>query len=55
MAKRLDASTTAVSEVMTPHPTMVHMDDSALDCLGIMIEKHFRHLPVSDHNCVSEW
>lgn len=46
MAKRLDFSSTLVSEVMTPHPTMVHMDDKALDCLGIMIERHFRHLPV---------
>ena len=50
VAKRLDVSMTAVSEVMTPHPTMAHMDDSALDCLGIMIEKHFRHLPVSEQS-----
>ncbi|CAM9816683.1 unnamed protein product, partial [Sphacelaria rigidula] len=33
---------------MTPHPTMVRMDDSAMDCLGIMIERRFRHLPVVD-------
>lgn len=53
MAKRLDPSKTLVSEAMTPHPTMVHMNDSALDCLGIMIEKHFRHLPVSEQKRVN--
>lgn len=47
VAKGLRASTTPVSEVMTANPTMVRMDDKALDCLGIMIERHFRHLPVS--------
>ncbi|CAN0528481.1 unnamed protein product, partial [Scytosiphon promiscuus] len=46
MANKLDPSTTPVSEVMTPHPTLVRMTDSAMDCLGIMIEKRFRHLPV---------
>ena len=46
MANKLDPSTTMVSEVMTPHPTIARMTDSAMDCLGIMIEKHFRHLPV---------
>ena len=46
VAKRLKASTTPVSEVMTPHPTVVRMDDKALECLGTMVERHFRHLPV---------
>lgn len=46
LANRLDPATTMVSEVMTPHPTLARMTDSAMDCLGIMIEKHFRHLPV---------
>ncbi len=46
LANKLDPSMTMVSEVMTPHPTIVRMTDSAMDCLGIMIEKHFRHLPV---------
>lgn len=48
VANKLDSSTTMVSEVMTPHPTIARMSDSAMDCLGIMIEKHFRHLPVGD-------
>ncbi|CAN0507379.1 unnamed protein product, partial [Ectocarpus sp. 8 AP-2014] len=48
VANRLDPSSTTVSEVMTPHPTIVHMADSAMECLGIMIEKRFRHLPVID-------
>lgn len=50
MAHRMNPATTLISEVMTPHPTLVRMDDSAMDCLGIMIERHFRHLPVVDGN-----
>ena len=37
-----------VSVVMTPGPRCVSMDDSAMEALGIMMERHFRHLPVTD-------
>ncbi len=37
-----------VSCVMTASPTCVKMDDSAMEALGIMVERHFRHLPVID-------
>lgn len=42
----MDPDVTAVSEVMTPNPTSVSTDDSAMEALGIMVERHFRHLPV---------
>merc|ERR1719271_1889105 len=33
---------------MTPNPKCVLMSDSAVDALGMMVENHFRHLPVLD-------
>jgi len=33
---------------MTRGPTVVSVDDSAMDALGLMIDNHFRHLPVVD-------
>jgi signal-transduction protein with cAMP-binding, CBS, and nucleotidyltransferase domain len=48
VARQLDASKTCVSEVMTPNPTCVSMSDSAMDAMTIMVENHFRHLPVVD-------
>jgi len=46
VAKDVDPGTTCVSEVMTPNPTCVTMGESAMDALSIMVENHFRHLPV---------
>lgn len=40
---------TAVREVMTPDPTMVTMDESAMDALGLMLDNKTRHLPVSSY------
>ena len=48
VAKSVDPSTTSVSEVMTPDPTCVSVSDSAMDAMAIMVENHFRHLPVLD-------
>lgn len=48
VAKHLNPATSAVSEVMTPNPTCVGMADSAMEALAIMVENHFRHLPVVD-------
>lgn len=50
VAKRLDPAKTNVADVMTPHPTCVSMADSAMSALTIMVENHFRHLPVVDHD-----
>lgn len=40
--------TTAVSEVMTPNPRAVPADESLEECLFIMREFGFRHLPIVD-------
>merc|ERR1712048_197457 len=46
VAKNLNPSLTLVSKVMTINPKMVSMDDFAMDALAIMMDNHFRHLPV---------
>jgi CBS domain-containing protein len=40
--------TTAVAEVMTSNPRAVSMDESIEECLFIMREFGFRHLPIVD-------
>lgn len=40
--------TTAISEVMTPNPRAVAADESIEECLFIMREFGFRHLPIVD-------
>jgi CBS domain-containing protein len=40
--------TTAVSEVMTANPRAVSADESIEECLFIMREFGFRHLPIVD-------
>jgi len=40
--------TTAASEVMTAHPRSVSADESIEECLFIMREFGFRHLPIVD-------
>src|ERR1700731_2724425 len=40
--------TTAVSEVMTANPRAVYADESVEECLFIMKEFGFRHLPIVD-------
>lgn len=37
---------TAVSEVMTPNPRAVNLDETIEECLFIMEEFGFRHLPI---------
>jgi len=39
---------TAVAEVMTPKPRAVGLDESIEECLFIMHEFGFRHLPIVD-------
>ena len=40
--------TTAVAEVMTPNPRAVHADETIEECVYIMREFGFRHLPIVD-------
>eukprot|EP01036_Dinobryon_divergens_P044754 gene44754-59749_t len=48
VSKDVDPGTTCVREVMTKGPKCVRNEDPALDALDLMIENHFRHLPVLD-------
>jgi CBS domain-containing protein len=42
----LDAKTTRVGQVMTAKPLTVKLDDRVDACMGLMVGKGFRHLPV---------
>ena len=48
LAKRLDATTTPVTQVMTRNPRCVGPEMKVADAVVIMIERGFRHLPVVD-------
>lgn len=50
VAKLVDPDATLASEVMTASPTCVKSSDLAMDALSIMVENHFRHLPVTDES-----
>ncbi|WP_316811200.1 CBS domain-containing protein [Pedobacter heparinus] len=41
---------TVINEVMTAHPITVLPSDSIEFCMGIMTDKHIRHLPVMQEN-----
>jgi CBS domain-containing protein len=40
--------TTKISEVMTPNPKAVSVDETVDNCLFLMREFGFRHLPITD-------
>lgn len=42
----LDAKTTMINQVMTRNPVTVKLDDRIDACMGMMVGKGFRHLPV---------
>ena len=44
----LDAKQTPVGQVMTGNPVTVKPDDQLKDCMTMMAERGFRHLPVLD-------
>lgn len=44
------AKSTFMSEVMTPNVYTVQLDGNIKDCMEIMSERKFRHLPVVDEN-----
>lgn len=51
ISKGLDSKTTRIATVMTPNPSCVTLEDSAVDALDTMLTGRFRHLPVvSGHN-----
>jgi len=46
VAKSIAPESNTVSSVMTRNPTCVSMSSSAMEALSLMVENHFRHLPV---------
>ena len=48
MVEGRDPAKTKVSDVMTPDPLVVSPDESCANCLLLMKQHGFRHLPVSD-------
>jgi CBS domain-containing protein len=40
---------TLIKELMTPNPFTVSSENSIEDCMGMMVNKHIRHLPVMDN------
>ena len=47
---RLDPQNTSIRELMTTPVEMATRGTSAGEALSIMLERHFRHLPVADDN-----
>ncbi|MCY7304921.1 MAG: CBS domain-containing protein [Rhodoferax sp.] len=41
-----DARQTAIETIMTRNPITVKLDDSLDGCMGTMVQRHIRHLPV---------
>ncbi|OQS05565.1 myosin [Thraustotheca clavata] len=48
LARDIDPATCHVSSVMTESPTCVSVNDPATDALNLMLQGHFKHLPVVD-------
>ena len=48
----LDPRITLVWEVYTPKPRTIAADDSVARAVDVMVEGHFRHLPVTDDDSV---
>ncbi|MES2848661.1 MAG: CBS domain-containing protein [Bacteroidota bacterium] len=44
---------TLIKDIMTENPFTIQPDDSIEVCMGIMSEKHIRHLPVVKDNTVA--
>lgn len=47
--KNKSSKTTSVSEIMSPAPMTVAPSRSIKECMGLMTENHYRHLPVVDN------
>jgi CBS domain-containing protein len=50
LAEKRDPDTTALSEIMTTDPRTAREDDDVVECLRLMSNERFRHLPVVDES-----
>ena len=41
-----DAKQITIASIMTPNPLTVKLDDTLEGCMGTMVQRHIRHLPV---------
>ena len=48
LARRKDATCCTLAEAMTPRPTTLSPDQSAIDALRLMWDGGFRHIPLVD-------
>ena len=48
IAAGLDAETAKAKDIMTANPDTLHPNDSASQAIKMMIERNYRHLPVTD-------
>ena len=48
--QQLDPTTTKMSQVMTREVRSITKDTKPLEALNLMIERHFRHLPITEEN-----
>lgn len=48
IAAGLDAEMAKAKDIMTANPDTLHPDDSAAQAIKMMIERNYRHLPVTD-------
>jgi len=49
VSEKRDPERTQVREVMTMPVETIHRNSTADDALKVMLEKHIRHLPITDH------
>src|SRR5512141_2606197 len=50
LREKLDPDTTALSKIMTTNPRTAHQDDDVVECLRLMSNERFRHLPIVDES-----
>ena len=50
LGEKLDPDTTALSNIMTTNPRTAHQDDDVVECLRLMSNERFRHLPIVDES-----
>jgi CBS domain-containing protein len=50
LGEKLDPETTALSNIMTTNPRTAHQGDDVVECLRLMSNERFRHLPIVDES-----
>ncbi len=48
VAEQADAPLTKIGDWMTPDPVTISPDAPTMEAIGVMLQGHFRHLPVAE-------